>query len=184
MFFIFIFFIFIFLYILFSYLYIEDDNLHGEFKPLLDHIDPDISWARPSLGSPEAVNIWIGNHRSTSALHKDNYENLYCVISGTKTFVLISPLEVACVRERTLPSATYKRVCVCVDKGEEEEEGGEGNQKKKFIIVPDDPPAKVHGWPTLDPDDPHKRQSPFWKHCRPLRVDVGPGEMLYLPALW
>lgn len=30
----------------------------------------------------EAVNIWIGDERSVSSLHKDHYENIYAVISG------------------------------------------------------------------------------------------------------
>lgn len=144
----------------------EDDNLHGEYACLLPDIDEEISWAS-ALGKPDAVNLWIGNDRSTSAMHKDNYENLYCVITGIKSFVLISPLEVACVRERTLPSATYKM----------KSEGG-------FEIVPDDPRSDVPFWPTLDPDNPQFRPSPFWKYCKPLRVDVHPGEILYLPAMW
>jgi len=148
------------------YLQTEDDNLHGEYSTLLSDIDEEIPWASV-LGKPDAINLWIGNGRSTSAMHKDNYENLYCVLSGVKSFVLISPLEVACVRERTLPSATYK-----VDA-----DGG-------FKIVPDDPPSDVPCWPTLDPDNPEKKSSPFWNLCKPLQVDVHPGEMLYLPAMW
>lgn len=147
---------------------VEDDNLHGEYASLLSDIDEEIPWAS-ALGSPEAVNLWIGNGRSTSAMHKDNYENLYCVVSGVKSFVLISPLEVACVRERTLPSATYQP---------------DSNAEGGFKIVPDEPPCDVHGWPTLDPDDPEKQDSKFWKYCKPLRVDVQCGEILYLPAMW
>ncbi|KAF8436161.1 putative pla2g4b [Terfezia claveryi] len=148
-----------------QYVQSQDDNLHGEYSTLLSDIDEEISWASV-LGTPDAINLWIGNGRSTSALHKDNYENLYCVLSGLKSFVLISPLEVACVRERTLPSATYMA----------DADGG-------FKIVPDDPPSDVSCWPTLDPDNPEK-SSPFWDLCKPLRVDVHPGEILYLPAMW
>ncbi|KAF8470130.1 cupin-like domain-containing protein [Kalaharituber pfeilii] len=144
----------------------QNDNLHGEFSCLLPDIIEEIPWAS-ALGAPEAINLWIGNSRSTSALHKDNYENLYCMISGIKKFVLISPLEVACVRERTLPSATYKH-----------------NGKGGFDIIPDDPPSEVPCWPTLDPDDPTRRPTRFWDYCRPLRVELNRGDILYLPAMW
>lgn len=122
--------------------------------------------------SPDAVNLWIGNGRSTSALHKDNYENLYCMVAGIKRFVLISPVEVACVQERTLPSATYQPC------------NGPEHGQRQYKMVPDDPPTNVPFWPTIDPDDPEKTSLGIWRHCRPLRVELHPGDILYLPAMW
>lgn len=76
---------------------------------LYEDVDKDISWAKIVFGGQEldAINLWIGNSRSVTALHKDNYENIYCQIIGSKHFVLLSPLETACVNERMLPCATY-----------------------------------------------------------------------------
>ena len=38
-----------------------------------------------ALGSaPEAGNLWIGTDASMTSFHRDHYENLYCVIRGTK----------------------------------------------------------------------------------------------------
>ena len=72
-------------------------------------VEEDIAWARIALNrKPEAINLWIGNSRSTTALHKDNYENIYCQVMGTKHFVLLPPVEVACINERRLPAATYQ----------------------------------------------------------------------------
>ena len=86
----------------------ENDNLRGEYSELYKDVAKDIPWARIALGQdPDAINLWIGNSRSVTALHKDNYENIYCQVIGSKHFVLIPPLEVACVNERQLPSATY-----------------------------------------------------------------------------
>lgn len=116
---------------------------------------------------PDAVNIWIGNDRSVSALHKDNYENLYCQVSGKKNFVILSPLEVVCVEERTLPAATYVP-----------------DTDGKWEVVPDEPRDNVHGWATVDPDSPLEKTGVFWKYSRPLRVTLEPGDMLYLPAMW
>jgi hypothetical protein len=52
------------------------------------------------LNSPgmnaDAVNFWLGDSRSTTSFHKDNYENLYYVIAGTKTFTLFVLLIIRC----------------------------------------------------------------------------------------
>lgn len=41
-------------------------------------------------------------------MHKDPYENIYCVISGYKDFILIPPVDVHSVPRRKYPSAVYK----------------------------------------------------------------------------
>jgi len=43
-----------------------------------------------------------------TALHRDNYENIYCQVIGNKHFVLLPPIEAPCVNERILPCATYE----------------------------------------------------------------------------
>ena len=86
----------------------ENDNLRGEYESLFQDVEPDIAWARIAFGyKPEAINLWIGNSRSITALHKDNYENIYCQIIGSKQFVLLPPVEASCVNEKLLPSAKY-----------------------------------------------------------------------------
>lgn len=89
--------------------FVENDNLRGEYRQLYKDVDKDIPWAKIAFGGkePDAINLWIGNSRSVTALHKDNYENIYCQIIGSKHFVLLSPTEIACVNEKTLPCATY-----------------------------------------------------------------------------
>lgn len=81
--------------------------------------------------------------------------------------MLISPLEVACVEERTLPAATYQP-------------DGDGGLK----LMPDEPKSEVQCWPTVDPDEPLWKAGVWWRYCRPLRVSLEPGDMLYLPAMW
>lgn len=86
----------------------ENDNLRGEYSDLYNDVAKDIPWARIALGQdPDAINLWIGNSRSVTALHKDNYENIYCQVIGSKHFVLLPPVELACVNEKQLPSASY-----------------------------------------------------------------------------
>ena len=38
---------------------------------------------------PDARNFWMGHNESVSAMHKDNYDNLYSVVRGEKHFTLI-----------------------------------------------------------------------------------------------
>ena len=89
----------------------ENDNLRNEYKPLFPDVKPNISWASEALvcSEPDAINLWLGNSRSVTALHKDNYENLYCQIIGIKHFVLIPPTETACVNEQFIPCAHYQQ---------------------------------------------------------------------------
>lgn len=86
----------------------ENDNLRGEYEKLFQDVEPDVTWARIALGyRPEAINLWLGNSRSITSLHKDNYENIYCQIVGRKHFVLLPPVEAACINEKLLPVARY-----------------------------------------------------------------------------
>ena len=86
----------------------ENDNLRGEYLSLYKDVEKDIAWARIALGQKaEAVNLWLGNSRSVTALHRDNYENIYCQMIGSKHFILIPPVEVACIHEEEVLAATY-----------------------------------------------------------------------------
>lgn len=83
--------------------------MRGEYSPLYEDVDKDIPWARIAFGvdNPDAINLWIGNSKSVTALHRDNYENIYCQMVGSKHFTLIPPTETACVNEQMMPCATY-----------------------------------------------------------------------------
>jgi hypothetical protein len=143
----------------------EDDNLHSEFLPLSGDVAAEVLWASAAFGeNSDATNIWIGNERSVSALHKDNYENMFCQITGRKRFVLVSPYETICVQEKTLPAATYAR----------------HPRTRELRIVPDVPAAHVRCWPTVDPDLPP--ESKWWPHCRPLEVVLEPGDVRTHPT--
>ena len=63
---------------------------------------------------PDAVNLWIGNSKSITSIHNgihditthldassfsiDPYENIYHVVRGSKTFLLLPPTEAWCLR--------------------------------------------------------------------------------------
>ncbi|TGZ80451.1 Clavaminate synthase-like protein [Ascodesmis nigricans] len=147
----------------------QNNNVEEEYSPLAEDLGNGIPWAEVALGqNPDATNIWIGNERSVSAMHKDNYENLYCQIRGRKKFTLISPLETVCVGEKSLPQARYELT---------------DDPENPFQIMPDSPETLVHGWPTMDPDVGDD-ENEWWKLCRPIHVVLEPGDILYLPAMW
>ncbi|KAJ3212901.1 JmjC domain-containing protein 7 [Dinochytrium kinnereticum] len=76
------------------YIQTQNNNIHGEFKNLLQDVPESIAFADEAIGEkPEAVNFWIGSTHAVTSTHKDHYENLYVVISGEKEFVLIPPTD-------------------------------------------------------------------------------------------
>ncbi|KAK5149353.1 hypothetical protein LTR04_007162, partial [Oleoguttula sp. CCFEE 6159] len=172
-----------------------NDNLRNEYSPLFADVPASIPFARIALQhAPEAINFWLGNSHSVTALHKDNYENIYVQVLGRKHFVLLPPVEAACVNERMLPSATYAHVRRR-EQGEGRGDGGDagdgevvipkgdGEEEEQLEMRPDDPAQEVP-FATWDPDEPEKRPTQFSRLSRPARVTLEEGDMLYLPALW
>lgn len=156
------------------YLQTQNDNLREEYISIFEDVPKDIPFTRIALQKPpDAINFWLGNSRSTTALHKDNYENIYVQVSGQKHFVLLPPIEAACVNEQELPAATYQPV-------------GTGTEQLEAQF---DPPG-VSGKPptvpfsTWDPDVPGVRPTVASSLSRPIRVTLDRGDMLYLPAQW
>ncbi|KOS18111.1 JmjC domain-containing protein 7 [Escovopsis weberi] len=145
----------------------QNDNLRDEYLPLFPDVQSDIPFARIALQKqPDAINLWIGNSKSVTALHKDNFENIFVQVIGRKHFVLLPPLFHACVNEKLLAPATYAR----------REDGG-----LALSLDPDAEPVPLATW---DPDRPLENPSPVSRLARPLRVTLEPGDMLYLPAMW
>ncbi|BGP15044.1 hypothetical protein JCM10213v2_002999 [Rhodosporidiobolus nylandii] len=83
------------------YLQSQNGNLAEEYSALREDVgDEGPEWAREVFGEPpDVANIWIGGRRSKTSMHKDPYENIYCVVRGTKTFTLLPPTEAYCVHE-------------------------------------------------------------------------------------
>ncbi|KAG9236579.1 cupin-like domain-containing protein [Amylocarpus encephaloides] len=148
----------------------QNDNLRNEYSPLYPSVPPTIPFSRIALAhSPEAINLWIGNSHSVTALHKDNYENIYVQILGQKHFVLMPPLAYPCVKERVLRSANYVR-------------DGKGGLEIKEEEGRDVPFAT---WdPDVEEEGVGEEEREMRELVRPMRVTLEAGDMLYLPALW
>uniref|UniRef100_A0A7S4HMH8 JmjC domain-containing protein n=1 Tax=Odontella aurita TaxID=265563 RepID=A0A7S4HMH8_9STRA len=188
----------------------QNDCLRTELSPLFRSasslIPRTFPWAERAFGTgpPDAVNLWVGDERAVSGMHKDHYENLFYVASGEKVFTLCPPGDAPFLHEDEFESGTFR----CGSKGGGGEEGGDA-----WSVIPDydndedeggrrgsgDRPAKVR-WiePDIDRllDDgdfedagdqesaSYLRRFPLLRHAHPTRVYVREGDLLYLPALW
>ncbi|KAI8943093.1 hypothetical protein NX059_001124 [Plenodomus lindquistii] len=158
----------------------QNDNLRNEYTALFADVPKSIPFARIALEKePDAINFWLGNSYSTTALHKDNYENIYVQVLGRKHFVLLPPVEAACVAEKSVLAATYApRAAVAV--------AGKGSAElgKQDLCIRIDEPEEYVPFATWDPDEPKRNTTPYSAYSQPLRVTLEEGDMLYLPALW
>ncbi|GAB7345649.1 hypothetical protein MBLNU457_3939t1 [Dothideomycetes sp. NU457] len=149
-----------------KYAQTQNDNLRNEYEELFSDVPSEMSFARIALEKqPDAVNFWLGNSRSVTSLHKDNYENIYAQIRGQKHFVLMPPVYAPCVNEQTVPLARYAQV--------------DGTLQHE----PTHPSQSVPV-PTWDPDMPEQRSVPLSKFAQPMYVTLDEGDMMYLPAMW
>lgn len=91
-----------------AYLQQQNDCFRSEYGALAADCEEHIPWASEALGcSPDAVNLWVGNHFSETSFHKDHYENLYVVITGEKRFLLLPPTDVHRMHIREYHAAKY-----------------------------------------------------------------------------
>jgi len=104
----------------------QDDCLRNELNPLLQrlikvyNLPTTFSFAEQAfaamntttatIAKPEAINLWIGNEKSTSMMHKDFYENLYYVADGEKIFTICPPSDSLYFEEREYESGSFRQV--------------------------------------------------------------------------
>ncbi|XP_075399118.1 cytosolic phospholipase A2 beta-like [Tenrec ecaudatus] len=138
-------------------------NLLTELPQLLPDLEPHVPWASEALGKmPDAVNFWLGEAAAVTSLHKDHYENLYCVLSGEKHFLFHPPSDRPFIPYELYTPATYRLT-----------EAG------TFEVLDEEVP-----WLPLDPLTPDLSRYPQYRGAQALRCTMQAGEMLYLPALW
>lgn len=192
------------------YLSQQNDNLRQHLPELLADIPKSLPLGDEVFksdveGELEAVNLWIGDERSVSSIHKDHFENMYAVVSGEKTFTLFPPTDVAYLgryaREyRTLRYAvkTQSDSSNSKDEGVAEVEysldppgsavtasNSSSNSSLALELRADGCPTERLQWLPLDPDDPEvTAKYPLLGHAPPLRCTVRAGEVLYIPAMW
>lgn len=148
------------------YIQKQNSNFTAELEELLADAELHIPWVTEAIGrQPDAVNFWMGDRRAVTSMHKDHYENIYCVIKGEKEFILHPPTDAAFIPYNWYLPAQYK------------ETDGE------FAIINNEPAQKVP-WISIDPLMDCSRSHPLYKHAKPIACTVRAGQMLYLPSLW
>jgi jumonji domain-containing protein 7 len=167
------------------YIQNQNSNFTEEYHPLWRDV-AELDFARQAFNAPpDAVNIWVcavtlcltikvGSSHSVSSLHKDNYENIYAVLQGSKTFLLFPPTDIAWLQE------TYKQV-----------RSARWNiQDGEYSL---DVEEETLDWIAVDPRNagsclfsfahvPDLSKYPQFEHATPIEVAINPGEILYLPV--
>ena len=149
-------------------------------------------------GPPDAINLWIGNERSVSSMHKDHYENLFYVCSGQKEFILCPPADIVFLHEGEFSSGTFQPTCTTNADGEANDDD---SKHKAWVVVADanrdsregniretseattkwiEPDIKKH----MDERANNDTEFPLLPKAHPIKVLVSEGEMLYIPSLW
>lgn len=149
------------------YIQKQNSNLTDEFASLLNDVPLEISWGTEAFGkTPDAVNFWMGDERAVTSMHRDHYENLYCVVKGWKKFILIPPTDLPFVPYENYQAAVFKE-----------------NKDGEFDIVDDFETGKVP-WVAINPLKPNLEKYPQYSQASPISVTVNAGQILYLPSLW
>lgn len=152
------------------YLQQQNDNFRQDpvFRPLLQDAELEFEWANLLFQNrPDACNIWIGNDQSVTSTHKDNYENLYAVVTGCKHFTLYPPSDYHYMH---IHRYRYGRFCLV-------------EESKQWQLRVNDPAMWVP-WVSVDPRALDLDRWPRYARANPIKVTVHAGEVLYLPSLW
>lgn len=154
----------------------QNDCLRTELPHVWEALNvPDtFDWAEQAFGTgpPDAMNLWVGNHRAVSSMHKDHYENLFLVLAGEKVFTLCPPSDVPFLYERPFPCGTFCK-----------------NEESWFVQMKQDTECDTTAqWIAADVtrrDEPScQHKFPLLRHAHPVTIHVKTNEMLYLPSLW
>lgn len=93
------------------YIQKQNSNFTDEFKELAVDVDTDVCWATAAFGKePDAVNFWMGDERAVTSMHRDHYENIYCVVSGHKDFILLPPTDLPWVPYEYYKTGQFREV--------------------------------------------------------------------------
>ncbi|KAK9888740.1 hypothetical protein WA026_000967 [Henosepilachna vigintioctopunctata] len=152
------------------YIQKQNSNLH-DFPEISKDIGNGFKWATEAFGEePDNINFWMGDLRAITSMHKDPYENIYCVIDGYKDFILISPTDLPYVPYKEYPIAKFENVSPTSFEMKKESSVCSSNTIK---------------WIPVDPlDEESMNAYPKFDKARKYVIRVEKGDVLYLPSLW
>ncbi|XP_037569127.1 bifunctional peptidase and (3S)-lysyl hydroxylase Jmjd7 [Dermacentor silvarum] len=149
------------------YIQKQNSNFTDEFRKLAGDVETDVCWATAAFGkTPDAVNFWMGDERAVTSMHRDHYENIYCVVSGHKDFILLPPTDLPWVPYENYKTGQFHEVA-----------------NGQFDVIASGDDSSVP-WISLDPENPDFDRYPHYRHASPVKCRVSAGDILYLPCLW
>lgn len=153
------------------YLSQQNDNFRDQFHELHEDVPSSITLVDDIFDNLEAINLWIGDERSISSLHKDHFENIYAVIHGEKIFTLYPPTDYAFFRESEKEFLAMQYFMKNDDTLELELRKCENISEMK--------------WLDFDPNDLSITEKlPSYHLSSPIQCHVKAGEILYIPSMW
>lgn len=157
------------------YIQKQNSNFSIDFPELKDDIDCSLLlFAQECFNKPpDAVNFWMGDERAITSMHKDPYDNLYCVVSGHKDFILFPPHCQPWIPKKLYPTGVYER----------------NADTQQYHIKPlkdenDENEPLLTKWISIDPLAPDLAAHPKYSKIQPLHVRVNAGDLLFLPNYW
>lgn len=165
------------------YLSQQDDNIRKNFPELMVDIPSSISLGDVAFASADAncdssiaaINLWIGDARSVSSMHKDHYHNFYFVVEGTKTFTLFPPCDAAFICEGEYRVGAYQLK-------QDARHNSCRLQKNDIQLARDEDDSKRIRWIKDDPDD--SRYAKSFEHTHLVHVSLSKGQCLFIPSMW
>ncbi|CAD6238714.1 GSCOCG00008533001-RA-CDS [Cotesia congregata] len=160
------------------YIQQQNSNFENLFHELWRDVDI-VPWASELFAKdPDAINFWMGDKRAITSMHKDPYENIYCVVEGEKEFILHPPTDLPWIPYEKYPSTTYKKQKNNkwdIIYNENINSSQELDNLNSENLIP---------WISIDPLNPDYVNYPQYKNVTTIKVKVKKGEVLYLPSLW
>jgi jumonji domain-containing protein 7 len=167
--------------------YVQDqaNNLVTDFQPLLKdmpHFGGNHRYEKGELGARltlKATNLWMGEKGCRSSLHFDFYENLNCLISGRKSWVLYPPTDLP-----FLYLNYYKEAAWDWREPDAHAKAAGGKGQWTALTPPGDADADKFPWLSVDPFLPDEAEHPRAENAEPIYYEQRPGETLFIPATW
>lgn len=170
-----------------QYIQKQNSNLTTDFPELLEDVYAEIPFASEAFDKlPDAVNFWMGDERAITSMHKDPYENIYCVIDGYKDFILIPPTDLPFVPYKRYPQAEFRYTDNKWDIVPVESVNMVKPTSTDIDIAQNDDYIQPSGlpWISIDPLSPNYFKYPQFKRAHVYSVRLKKGDCLYLPSLW
>ncbi|XP_067648598.1 bifunctional peptidase and (3S)-lysyl hydroxylase Jmjd7 [Eurosta solidaginis] len=160
------------------YIQKQNSNFTTDFPELANDINvKDLNFAEQCLNEPPLINFWMGDKRAVTSMHKDPFDNLYCVISGQKDFILLPPHQMVNIPRKKYPVGQYRRNSVgqfFIEPVLKESASVEGGAKEGAFTE----------WISIDPLAPDYDKYPQYALTKQLHVRVNAGDILFLPNFW